>query len=80
MFSTFAVQRLSAGSIYKLFFIGLVTSLGTMALYSGYWPFSVSIRSAGMDNRCMGFRRFWLGFSSACFWRCFLASFWAALA
>ena len=35
MFSTFAVQRLSVGSIYKLFFIGLVISLGIIGLVSG---------------------------------------------
>jgi len=39
MFSTFAVQRLSAGSIYKLFFIGLVTSLGTVGLVLGVLAF-----------------------------------------
>lgn len=39
MFSTFAVQRLSVGSIYKLFFIGLVTSLGTVGFVLGVLSF-----------------------------------------
>lgn len=35
MFETFSVQRLSAGTVYKLWFIGLVASLVPLGLLCG---------------------------------------------